>query len=152
MLYKTEALFRNALNSSILQPIVINPTEGIIEGYPIVFNKRTNIGGYFYEEIDPDALRDADLSDIALFLNHNDNMLPLARHRRGKRGTMEINVDEKGLHIRAQLDVDNNTEAKRLCSAVQRGDIEGLQPVKRSGKQASKTTQRTAETACLNCG
>jgi HK97 family phage prohead protease len=117
---------RTAGNSSILQPVNIKPLEGIIEGYPIVFIQRTNIAGFFYEEIDPRALDNADLQDVALFLNHNDYMIPLARHRRGKRSTMDINIDEKGLNINATLDVENNTDAKRLCSAVTRGDVEGM--------------------------
>lgn len=104
----------------------INPLEGIIEGYAIVFNQRTAIGDYFYEEIDPHALDGADLSDIKFLVNHNDEMIPLARHRRGKRSTMDIKIDENGLHITARLDIENNATARELCSAVERGDIEDM--------------------------
>lgn len=109
-----------------LQPVNIKPVEGIIEGYPIVFNQRTTIGDYFLEEIDPHALDDADLSDIKFLVNHNDQMIPLARHRRGKRSTMDINIDNIGLGIKTQLDIENNHTAKELCSAVERGDIEDM--------------------------
>ena len=109
-----------------LQPVNIKPVEGIIEGYPIVFNQRTTIGDYFLEEIDPHALDDADLSDIKFLVNHNDQMIPLARHRRGKRSTMDINIDNIGLGIKPQLDIENNHTAKELCSAVERGDIEDM--------------------------
>ncbi|MBD5086690.1 MAG: HK97 family phage prohead protease [Clostridiales bacterium] len=100
--------------------------EGVIDGYPIVFNQRTAIGKWFFEEIDSHALDNADLSDIKLLANHNDMMIPVARHRRGKRSTMDINVDDVGLHINAKLDIANNATARELCSAVMRGDIEDM--------------------------
>lgn len=109
-----------------LQPVKINPGEGIIEGYPIVFGQRTAIGNYFFEEIDPHALDEADLSDIKLLVNHDDGMLPVARHRRGKRSTMDISVDAHGLAIAARVDKENNVTARALCSAVERGDVEDM--------------------------
>ena len=51
------------------QRAAVKPLEGIIEGYPIVFNQRTQIGNYFFEEIDPHALDEADLSDIKFLIN-----------------------------------------------------------------------------------
>ena len=39
---------------------------------------------------------------------------------------MTLTPDEKGLHFRAELDAENNTEAKALYSAVSRGDISGM--------------------------
>ena len=35
-------------------------------------------------------------------------------------------IDEKGMKIRVDLDTENNTEAKSLYSAVERGDISGM--------------------------
>jgi HK97 family phage prohead protease len=105
------------------QRAAVKPLEGIIEGYPIVFNQRTQIGNYFFEEIDPHALDEADLSDIKFLINHNDGMLPVARHRRGKRSTMDISVDDKGMKIVARLDIEKNATASELCSAVSREDI-----------------------------
>lgn len=109
-----------------MQSPTVEPTKGIIEGYPIVFNERTAIGDYFFEEIDPHALDEADLSDVKFMVNHNDGMIPLARHRRGKRSTMDIAIDERGMRIQTTLDVENNSTARKLCSAVQRGDIEDM--------------------------
>jgi len=102
---------------------VVKAPEGIIEGYPIVFNETTNIGGYFYESIDARALDGADLSDIKFLINHNDGMIPVARHRRGQRSTMDVEIDERGLHIVANLDVEHNATAAELFSAVEREDI-----------------------------
>jgi len=104
----------------------VNALDGIVDGYPIVFNERTLIGKYFTEEIAPSALDDADLSDIKFLVNHNDGMIPLARHRRGKRSTMDVEIDGRGLLIKTHLDVENNSTARELCSAVKRGDIEDM--------------------------
>ena len=112
---------RNAPDGNIAQ---IDPLKGVIDGCPIVFNQRTAIGDLFYEEIDPHALDDADISDIKFMVNHNDGMIPLARHRRGKRSTMEIEIKPDGMHIKTTLDIENNATARELCSAVQRGDVE----------------------------
>lgn len=114
------------LRRSMTQPVAIEPLRGIIEGTPIVFNKRTAIADLFFEEIDPHALDGADLSDVKLMINHMDGMIPLARHRRGKRSTMDIAIDESGMHIKAQLDAEKNINARALLSAVERGDIEDM--------------------------
>ena len=112
--------------SNDVQQVQVKSLEGIIEGYPIVFNQRTAIGDFFFEEIDSHALDNADLSDIKFMVNHDDGMIPLARHRRGKRSTMDINIDDAGLHITTRLDIEKNETARALCSAVDRGDIEDM--------------------------
>lgn len=114
---------RNAPDGNLAQ---IDPLKGVIDGCPIVFNQRTAIGDLFYEEIDPHALDDADISDIKFMVNHNDGMIPLARHRRGKRSTMDVEIKPDGLHIKTTLDIENNATARELCSAVTRGDIEDM--------------------------
>lgn len=104
----------------------IDPIQGMVDGYAIVFEQMTPIGDLFYEIIDRHALDEADLSDIKFFINHDDQMLPLARHRRGKRSTMDITIDEHGLKITSNLDIENNADSKKLCSAITRGDIEDM--------------------------
>lgn len=118
---KREIIKRAMAND--IQDVVVKSLEGIIEGYPIVFNQRTNIGGWFFEEIDSHALDNADLSDIKFMINHDDGMIPLARHRRGSRSTMDVEIDNKGLHITTKLDIEKNAKARELCSAIERGDI-----------------------------
>jgi HK97 family phage prohead protease len=39
---------------------------------------------------------------------------------------MLLTVDEQGMGIRVVLDTENNSEARALYSAVQRGDISGM--------------------------
>lgn len=98
----------------------------IITGRPIVYNSRTDIG-YFDEIIEPGALDNADLRDVRFLVNHDVSKIPLARSRRNNgNSTMTLNVDEEGMTIRVILDTENNSEARALYSAVQRGDITGM--------------------------
>ena len=39
---------------------------------------------------------------------------------------MQMTVEDDGMKIRVDLDTENNTEAKSLYSAVNRGDISGM--------------------------
>jgi len=39
---------------------------------------------------------------------------------------MQLSVDEEGMVIRANLDTENNVDAKALYSAAERGDISGM--------------------------
>lgn len=97
-----------------------------IEGRPIVYGSMTDLG-YFNEIIEPGALTDTDLKDVRFLVNHNKDMIPLARSRRNNdNSTMQMVIDEKGMSIRVNLDVENNTDAKNLYSAVKRGDISGM--------------------------
>ena len=97
-----------------------------IEGRAIVYNQRTNLGWYD-EIIAADSLNDTDLKDVRLLVNHNTDMIPLARSRNNNaNSTMQLTVDEEGLRIRANLDVENNTDARSLYSAIERGDISGM--------------------------
>lgn len=97
-----------------------------IEGSPIVFRAITDIG-YFDEVIDDGALDNADLRDVPLFVNHNSEMIPLARSRRNNsNSTMQLIPTENGMNFRANLDTENNSTARELKSAVDRGDIDGM--------------------------
>lgn len=111
----------------IFPDLVTNDDEGKIEGHAAVFNKRTNIAGMFEEVIEPGAFDGCDFDDVLLFVNHNQDKIPLARSRRNNgNSTMQISIDEKGLLIKANLDVENNQESKSLYSAVKRNDIDGM--------------------------
>lgn len=98
-----------------------------VEGHAAVFNQTTNIGGWFNEVIERGAFDDCDFSDVSFFVNHNVESIPLARSRKfNGNSTMELEVDEIGLYIRANLDIENNTEAKTVHSSISRGDIDGM--------------------------
>jgi HK97 family phage prohead protease len=97
-----------------------------LEGRPIVYDSRTNLGWYD-EIIEKGALDKTDLKDVRFLVNHNTDMIPLARSRNNTvNSTMQMSVDEKGMLIRVDLDTENNAEAKSLYSAVERGDIDGM--------------------------
>lgn len=101
---------------------------GIIEGVPIVFERETIItdwAGQYKEIVDRNALRKTDLKDVRLFVNHDTNKITLARSKNGK-GTMQLSVEDDGLHMKAELDIENNVEAKSLYSAVKRGDMDRM--------------------------
>lgn len=97
-----------------------------IKGLPIVFNSETDLG-WFRETIASGALDKTDLKDVRFLVNHDLNKIPLARSRNNnKNSTMRLKVTERGLEIEADLDVENNSEARSLYSAVERGDISGM--------------------------
>lgn len=97
-----------------------------VTGKPILYNSLTNIGG-FDEIIEAGALDDADLKDVRFLVNHNTDMIPLARSRNNnENSTMQMTVDGGGMNIRVNLDTANNSDAKNLYSAIQRGDIDGM--------------------------
>ena len=97
-----------------------------LTGRPIVYNSKTDLG-YFDEIIEAGALDKANLKDVRFLVNHDTNRIPLARATEGnKESTMRFNVDKNGMEISVELDVENNSEARALYSAVQRGDITGM--------------------------
>ena len=104
-----------------------NDNGAIITGRPIVYNSRTNLG-WFDEIIESGALDGADLTDVRFLINHNTDMIPLARSRRNNgNSTMKMTPDFQGLNLDfVKLDTENNMDARALYSAVQRRDISGM--------------------------
>lgn len=105
-----------------------NDDEKYIEGHPAVYDQRTNIGDMFYETIERGAFDGCDFDDVLFSANHGwREKIPLARSRRNNgNSTMQISTDTQGLYIKAYLDIEGNTEARNLYSAVSRGDIDGM--------------------------
>ena len=83
----------------------------VVEGYAIVFDEETLIGDEergFIEVIDKNALANTNIKDVPFKYNHNDTTLILARTRNG---SLSLEVDEKGLKIRAELiDTTSNVD------------------------------------------
>lgn len=97
-----------------------------ITGRPIVFDSVTNLGWYD-EVIERGALDDADLKDVRFLVNHNTDMIPLARSRNNnENSTMQMIVGPDGMDIRVDLDTERNADSNSLYSAVERGDISGM--------------------------
>lgn len=99
---------------------------GIVTGRPIVYESKTDLG-LFDEVIERGALDKADLRDVRFLVNHDTSRIPLARSRNNNaNSTMQLMVDDQGMAIRVNLDIKNNSEARNLYSAIERGDITGM--------------------------
>lgn len=98
-----------------------------VTGQPIVFDSMYDVWGLYGETIDRGALDEADLKDVRFLINHNTDMIPLARSRNNNaNSTMQLERVDGGLNIRASLDTENNETARSLYSAVSRGDLSGM--------------------------
>lgn len=105
----------------------------IVEGLAAVYEQETTIRdcfGEFVEVIREGAFDNCDFSDVRLLVNHDFNGVPLARSRNNNRtdkpSTMQLTVDKEGVHIRANLDTENNEQARAVYSAIERGDMDGM--------------------------
>ena len=88
----------------------------MLTGRPIVFGQRTDLGWYD-EIIEQGALDLTDLKDVRFLVNHNTDMIPLARSRNNNdNSTMQMTVDQDGMMIRTNLDTENNADAKALAT------------------------------------
>ncbi len=105
----------------------------VIEGLAAVYEQETTICDYFgefREIIRTGAFDETDFSDVRLLVNHDMSGIPLARSRRNnksdKPNTMQLWVDDAGVHTKADLDTANNEQARAAYSAIDRGDIDGM--------------------------
>ena len=106
----------------------------IVEGLAAVYEQETRItdicGDEFIEVIRAGAFDETDFDDVRLLVNHDFNGIALARSRRNnksdKPNTMQLFVDENGVNIKADLDTENNEQARALYSAISRGDMDGM--------------------------
>lgn len=105
----------------------------IVEGLAAVYEQETRISdiwGEFVEVIRKGAFDDCDFSDVRLLVNHDFNGIALARSRRNnksdKPNTMQLTVDDNGVNVKADLDTENNEQARALYSAISRGDMDGM--------------------------
>ena len=97
-----------------------------IVGHPIVTEQKTDMGWY-EETIAKEALDNTDLKDVRFLNGHRTDMIPLARSRNNnENSTMQLIRKDDGLHVRVNLDIENNAEARALYSAIKRGDISGM--------------------------
>ena len=86
-----------------------------ISGYAAMFDDVTDLG-YFNERIARGAFDGVMEDDVRLLINHAG--VPLARTTNG---TLELTIDERGLHYRAML--ADTSEGRDLYKLIKRGDI-----------------------------
>jgi HK97 family phage prohead protease len=105
----------------------------IVEGLAAVYEQETRIADYFGEFIEvirKGAFDETDFTDVRLLVNHDMSGIALARSRHNnksdKPNTMQLFVDDEGVKIKADLDTENNEQARALYSAISRGDMDGM--------------------------
>lgn len=96
----------------------------ILEGYAAVFNQPTvlftdEMGNEYKEVIDRNAFDSTDMKKCCLKYNHESNVPVLARVRGG---SLELNVDDYGLHFRAKL--FNTQTGRDIYELVKAGGID----------------------------
>lgn len=87
------------------------------EGYALKFNSLSEDLGGFKEVITPEALKETDFSDVRALLNHNADKV-LAR---SSAGTLDLNVDDKGLKFRFKI--PDTTYGMDLAENLKNGNI-----------------------------
>lgn len=103
MKVKLPKTLRYSADKYEIRSVEQDESKMIIEGYPIIFDKETLIFDgekEFYESIDRHAFDDADISDVALKYNHNDNFLILARTRNN---SLILSIDDHGVFMHSEL-------------------------------------------------
>jgi HK97 family phage prohead protease len=101
------------------------PQEGdtekmVVEGYAVVFDTPATHWG-FTEIIDRNAFVGADMKDVPMRYNHNDEVFIMARTRNN---SLTLTVDDKGLFIRAELiDTQSNRD---LYKSIQAGLLDKM--------------------------
>lgn len=74
-----------------------------IDGVAVVFNQPTDLG-WFTEEIDRNAFKNAKMDDVVLNLNHDDSLL-LAGTRNG---SLQLDINDEGMPVGADI-IETNT-------------------------------------------
>lgn len=104
-----------------------NEEGNVIQGHAAVFGQETIMYGCWKETIARGAFDKTDFTDVLFSINHDLSKIPLARSRNNNaNSTLQLKIDNQGLDTRAVLDAENNTEARALYSAVNRGDMNGM--------------------------
>lgn len=110
MAIKTEREYRTIQLPDIqFRAVEEDEQSYIVEGYATTFNDPYIMfefdGVKYKEEIDRDALLEADMSDVIFLYNHEGMV-----YARQANGTLQLSTNDKGLYIRADL---SSTEASR---------------------------------------
>lgn len=121
-------------------------SERIVTGYATTFDQpyelfRTNVGAYRYilkEQVDKEAFKDTNLSDVIMQYDHTGRVFA-----RVSNGTLELDPDEHGLHIRANL---GGTElGRQLFEEIEGGYTTKMSFGFRVGKDKREETEERDE-------
>lgn len=95
----------------------VDDEEMKIQGYALRFGEESNLLGEFYEVISPEALEDADMSDVRMLIDHNSSYVI----GRTTAGTLDLEVTEEGLYFRCTL--PNTSYARDVYENIKLGNI-----------------------------
>lgn len=121
-------------------------TEKTVSGYATTFNQpyelyRNAWNGYVYiirEQVDKDAFADTDLADVIMQYDHEGRVFA-----RTSNNTLELDPDEHGLHIRANL---GGTElGRQLFEEIEGGYTTKMSFGFRVGKDKREETEERDE-------
>ncbi|SEA49655.1 hypothetical protein SAMN04515656_11213 [Eubacterium aggregans] len=97
--------------------------EQWVEGYAVVFNSPTVLwecdGCEYKEQIDRTAFDAAKMDDVIFNYNHTGKVMARTRNK-----TLELEVDEKGLFVRARL--DGTAEGREIYANIRDGYIDRM--------------------------
>lgn len=114
--------YRNA------EPFTSDDDEMVVEGYASTFNEEYNLGGWrswdgtkyrFFEQVDPAAFNECDMSDVIMQYDHEGRVLARTRNN-----TLQISTDEHGLKIRA--DLSKSALGKGLYEDIKNGIVDRM--------------------------
>ena len=125
--------------------------EKIVEGYATTFNQPYELFRdawegetyIFVEQVDANAFADTDMSDVIMQYNHEGRVFA-----RTNNGTLGLDADMKGLHIRANL---GGTEiGRQLYEEIEGGYTDKMSFGFRVGKdKVDRTEERDNETGLV---
>jgi len=100
--------------------------DRIIRGTAIVFNVESQVLGYwdpFTEIIKPEAVTPELIaeSNIVMLWNHEDDMIPLARSKKGT-GTLSITITPTGVDF--SFEARKTPQGDEILAAVRSGDVD----------------------------
>lgn len=97
--------------------------ELVVEGYAAVFDSPTVLFEYegieYKEQICTGAFDGCQMNDVIFNYNHEGKVLARTRNK-----TLELNIDEKGLKIRARL--DGTDEGRKLYEEIKGGYVDRM--------------------------
>lgn len=110
--------YRKAQTFTVEQRAEGEEPSFFVEGYATTFNEPYVMyhydGNDYFEEVDAKAFDDADMSDVIFQYDHEGMV-----YARQKNGTLELNVDDKGLKVRA--DLGSITASREMYEAINAG-------------------------------
>ena len=114
----------------VMAPVIPETREGEpedryeVEGYastfePYVLFKDPETGDEYREQIDPKAFDSADINDVIFLYNHDGQVMA-----RQKNGSLQLNVDDHGLRVRA--DLGGSQRGREMYEEIRSGLIDQM--------------------------